>query len=126
MSEPRVSVVIPAYNAADYLGETLESVLAQDCGELEVLVVDDGSTDGTADVVDALDDPRLRCIRLDPSGGPSRPRNRGVEAARAPWVALFDSDDLMLPGKLRRAVELFEQRPQLGLVFTDFVKFREL
>lgn len=122
---PRVSVVIPAYNASAYLAETLESVLAQDCGPLEVVVVDDGSTDGTGEIANSFGDRAVRCIRLDPSGGPSRPRNRGIAESTGRHVALFDSDDLMMPGKLRRAVEFLEGQPDLGMVFTDFVKFRE-
>jgi glycosyltransferase involved in cell wall biosynthesis len=117
--------VIPAFNAVEYLAETLESVLAQDGVPLEIIVVDDGSTDGTAEVAARFAERGVRCMRLDPSGGPSRPRNRGIDATRGRYVALFDSDDLMLPGKLRVAVDFMEQQPGLGLVFTDFVKFRE-
>lgn len=107
--EVEVSVVVPAYNAARYLAQTMASVLAQQAVALELLVVDDCSTDGTAALVQAAaaGDARVRYLRMPAnSGGPAGPRNRGVQAARGRWVALCDADDLWHPRKLRLQIDL--------------------
>lgn len=96
-----VSVVIPTYNRAALAVEAVASVLAQTHGDLECLVVDDGSTDHTAQVLGGLDDPRLRILRT-PNRGVSAARNLGLFLARGEWLALLDSDDLWKPGKLAR------------------------
>ena len=120
MSErPLVSVVIPAYNAAAYLGEAVSSVLVQEGPPREIIVVDDGSTDDTAAVADSFGN-RIRYRRIPPSGGPARPRNTGIAMARGELVALLDADDVMLPGKLAAAVAAFAGRPRAGLLCTDF------
>ena len=112
---PRVSVVIPAYNAERYLRETLDSVLAQTYRDLEVLVVDDGSTDTTRDVVRSYGEP-VRCIEQE-NAGPSPARNRGIREARGDLVAFVDSDDLWLPEKLAEQVPLFDDAGRVGLVY---------
>ena len=122
-SVPLVSVVIPTYNCAQYIGETLESVLSQSYPRLEVIVVDDGSTDNTQEVVKAYDPKRVTYLYQANSGGPAGPRNRAVQQARGRYIALIDSDDIMLPGKIECAVRMLVQEPQLGLVFSNFVKF---
>jgi glycosyltransferase involved in cell wall biosynthesis len=97
----RISVVTIAYNRARLLGEAVASVLAQTHGDLEHLVVDDGSTDDTEAVVRAFRDPRVRYVRLPHSGGRlSRLRARALELAAHDWIAFLDSDDLWLPRKL--------------------------
>lgn len=125
-SLPLVTVVIPTYNCAQYIGETLKSVLSQEYSRLEVIVVDDGSTDNTKDVVKTFDSNRVTYLYQANSGGPSGPRNKGIQQARGRYIALIDSDDIMLPGKIERAVRMLGQEPQLGLVFTDFVRFDEM
>ncbi|HVF37605.1 MAG TPA: glycosyltransferase family 2 protein, partial [Sphingomicrobium sp.] len=97
---PAISVVMPVYNRADSVGRAVASVLAQDFPDFELIVVDDGSTDGTAEAVSAEIDPRLRLIRLPGNAGGNAARNRGIEAARAPLIAFLDSDDAYLPHKL--------------------------
>lgn len=121
-----VSVVIPAYNSADYIAETLKSVIQQDYPMVEVIVVDDGSTDRTREVVADIKSDRVRYIYQQNSGGPSGPRNTGIQHAQGKYVAFLDSDDIMLPGKLQRAVDLLDREPYLGLVFANFVKFDEV
>jgi len=109
---PRVSVVIPAYNAQSTIASTLRSILAQSVTDIEVLVVDDCSRDGTAMVVQqiATEDTRCRYIKLPVNaGGPAHPRNVGIEQARAPWIALCDSDDLWHPAKLELQLAAAEQ-----------------
>jgi teichuronic acid biosynthesis glycosyltransferase TuaG len=108
---PQVSVIVPAYNAERYLLETLDSLLAQQGVALEVIVVDDRSSDGTREAVmrRAAGDSRLRCISTPANcGGPAGPRNLGVEQARAEWIAFCDADDVWHPQKL--AVQLAAAR----------------
>ena len=102
VSEPLVSVVIPAFNASAHLEEALDSTAAQQEVALEIIVIDDGSSDGTASVAERRGDPRVSVLR-HPNGanrGTSRSRALGVAAARGAYVALLDADDAFLPGKL--------------------------
>jgi glycosyltransferase involved in cell wall biosynthesis len=108
--EPRVSVVVPAYNRADTLARAVDSALAQTLGDIEVLVVDDGSTDGTRALVEGWADPRVRYLAHDANRGVSAARNTGVEAARGEYVAFLDSDDEWLPRKLDRQLSVLEDR----------------
>ena len=107
---PRVSVVIPAYRRADVVGRAVDSVLAQTMDDLEVLVVDDGSADGTEAVVTGYDDPRVRSLAHERNRGVSAARNTGVAAARGDYVAFLDSDDEWLPRKLDRQLALLDAR----------------
>lgn len=123
MEEIRISVVIPAWNAAATLSETLDTVFAQQGPRFEVIVVDDGSTDETPRVLERLAAERpgdLRWESIPNSGGPSRPRNVGLEMARGEFVAMFDSDDLMEPGKLAAQLTVFDLHPATDLCCTDF------
>lgn len=99
---PPVSVVVPAYNRADSIRLAIDSVLRQTWGDFELLVIDDGSTDGTREAVRAIGDPRLRLIETPRNMGASAARNLGIEAARGEWVAFQDSDDEWLPLKLEK------------------------
>jgi glycosyltransferase involved in cell wall biosynthesis len=98
---PRFSVVLNTYNRAAIVPGAIESVLGQSYDDLELLVVDDGSVDDTAAVVQGFDDPRLRYIRRD-NGGLARARNTGIEAARGEYVAVLDDDDRVVPNWLER------------------------
>ena len=114
---PLVTALICAYNYAGYLPEAIDSALAQDYANLEVLVVDDGSTDETPAVLAAYGD-RIRVVRQD-NAGLNAATARGIAEARGELVALLDADDAWHPEKVRRQVELFQRRPEVGLVFTD-------
>jgi glycosyltransferase involved in cell wall biosynthesis len=103
---PTVSVIIPTYNRRPLLMEAVESVRAQTFTDWELVVVDDGSTDGSADAVEALHDPRIRVLRLPHAGRAAVVRNAGVRAARGEWVAFLDSDDLWEPHKLAVQLDL--------------------
>ncbi|HEX7875232.1 MAG TPA: glycosyltransferase [Sphingobium sp.] len=96
---PFFSVVIPLYNRADIVRDTIRSVQAQDWRDFEIIVIDDGSRDDPAPVIEALGDPRVRYVRQENAGGGAA-RNRGIEEARGRYIAFLDSDDLFLPGKL--------------------------
>jgi glycosyltransferase involved in cell wall biosynthesis len=109
MAALEVSVVIPTRNRFELLERTaLRSALEQQDVEHEVIVVDDGSQDGTFERLSELDEPRLRVIRHDTARGVSRARNAGIAAARATWTAFLDDDDLWSPVKLRRQIDAVE------------------
>ncbi|MDE2485979.1 MAG: glycosyltransferase family 2 protein [Alphaproteobacteria bacterium] len=114
---PKVSVIVPAYNAEAFVGRTLASLRAQTFTDFEAIVVDDGSTDGTAAVVAeiAAADPRVRLIR-QPNGGVAAARNRALAEARGPYVANLDADDLWRPQFLERTLAVLEQAGE-GAVF---------
>lgn len=120
---PCVSVVLPTYNRANLLGETLESILGQDFRDFELLVVSDGSTDDTEAVVRSYEDRRIRLISQSNSGGPAAPRNTGVEHSRGEYVAFCDDDDLWMPHKLARQVAVLERAPRVALCYTHAVVF---
>jgi glycosyltransferase involved in cell wall biosynthesis len=115
---PRISVIVPAYNAAVYLPHAIDSVLAQTYLSWEIVIVDDGSTDNTRAVVESyrpkLQD-RLRYIR-QPNRGVSAARNTGIRAARGEFIALLDADDVWLPRRLERGVKAMDADPDAGLV----------
>jgi glycosyltransferase involved in cell wall biosynthesis len=118
---PKVSVIIPAHNAERYIRDSLDSVLAQSYSDLEVIVVDDGSTDGTRDAVLAVKGP-IRCL-TQVNAGPSAARNAGIAAARGELICFLDADDLWTPDKLQRQVAFMEEHPEVGLVFSDEEEF---
>lgn len=113
-----VSVVIPTYQRADLLGRAIQSVLDQTHTEVEAIVVDDGSTDNTREVVERFTDPRVRYI-YQKNGGVSAARNTGLLAARGEFIALLDSDDAWLPWKLSAQVAFLHKYPQAGNVWTE-------
>lgn len=118
---PLVSVVIPAYNAAATLPATLDSVLAQTYPRIEIIVVDDGSRDGTPDVL-ARYAPRVRGVRQD-NGGLAAARNAGLAAARGEFIALLDADDLCEPERIGAQAALLFGRPDIVLAGTEFSCF---
>ncbi len=122
MTQPAISIVIPAYNRAALLPRAIESVISQTFREWEIVLVDDGSTDGTPDLAknyqQRLGD-RLLFLRQANTGA-SAARNRGIGVSRGRFVCFLDSDDEFLPHKLSRQLELFERRPELGFVYSDY------
>jgi glycosyltransferase involved in cell wall biosynthesis len=113
---PTVSVVVPAYNAAWCVGKAIDSVLAQDFRGFELVVVNDGSTDGTAEALAGYGD-AIRVV-MQRNGGLPNARNAGIREARGEFVAFLDADDWWLPGKLGRQVALMRQRPDIGFSST--------
>lgn len=111
-----VSVVIPCFNGARFLPATLDAVLTQRGVDLEAIVVDDGSTDGSPDIVER-DFPSVRLVR-QANGGVARARNRGVAHATHDWIAFVDADDIWLPGKLRAQLDLHAAHPACRLSYT--------
>lgn len=108
---PEVSVVIPAYNRQDTIGRAIASVRAQTWQDFEIVIVDDGSTDGTAAVAERFADARIRVIRHERNCGASAARNTGIAAARGDYIAFLDSDDEWLPQKLENQLDRLREQP---------------
>lgn len=110
---PRVTVFIPVHNRQHYITNAIDSILKQTFRDFEVLVIDDGSTDATLDVLARYDDPRLRVESNPRNLGIPATRNRGLELARGEYIALLDSDDVSRPNRLARQVETLDRHPEL-------------
>ncbi|MGH8224077.1 MAG: glycosyltransferase family 2 protein, partial [Woeseiaceae bacterium] len=102
---PRISVVMPARNAARTIGEAMRSVLAQSCADLELIVCDDASTDDTRRVAASVADDRVRILEQARNAGPGAARDRAIEAARGEWIAVIDADDAWAPDRLQRLLD---------------------
>lgn len=114
---PLVSIIIPAYNAAQYLPQAIESCLAQTYPHYEILVVNDGSTDNTPDI--ARDYSGVICINQE-NKGLAGARNTGIAHAQGTYIQFLDADDILLPEKLALCVQAFREHPTIGLVYTDY------
>jgi glycosyltransferase involved in cell wall biosynthesis len=112
--QPLVSVIIPCYNHAKYIGEAIRSVESQDYGNHEIIVVDDGSTDNTKDILKTFEN-RTIYLRQE-NKGPSAARNLGIASARGEFIAFLDADDLWSPGKLRKQMKAIQEDQSVGLV----------
>jgi glycosyltransferase involved in cell wall biosynthesis len=117
---PIVSVVIPAYNSASFVADAAKSALAQTLAPLEVIVVDDGSTDGTDQALEPLLH-RTHMIRQD-NQGVGAARNAGIRLARGDYIAFLDADDVWLPKKLERQMRLFAQDPRVAMVHCGLIE----
>jgi len=107
-----VSVILPSFNRSNVLAGAIGSVLTQSFRDLELIVVDDGSTENLKAVVETINDPRLSYVRRAMNGGAAAARNTGLLEARGEFIAFQDSDDIWLPGKLQRQLDLFLILPQ--------------
>lgn len=116
----RISVIVPVHNGERYIEAAIRSALASDLRDLEIIVVDDGSHDGTAAVVARIDDPRITFLQQPASGGPARPRNVGISHSRAPYIAFLDADDLLKPDKLSATAAALDQHPGAAFAFAEF------
>ena len=120
MSNPLVSVIIPVYNAEQFLLETLDSVFAQTYTNVEVIAVDDGSTDRSAEIIKSY--PAVKYIRQK-NGGVSNARNTGIKASSGDYIAFLDHDDIWLPEKLKIQVKIASRHRESGIFFCDGVIF---
>ncbi len=114
---PKVSVIIPTYNRANYIGEAIESVLAQTYQDYEIIVVDDGSTDNTRKVLEQFDG-HIEYIYQE-NRGEAAARNTGLLVSKGEYLVLLDSDDTILPQKLERQVAFLDTHPSVGVVYSD-------
>jgi len=121
MNQPRVSVIMPTYNCARYIAEAIESVLGQTMPSWELIIVDDGSADTTAEVVARFDDPRIRYVRQAKAGA-SRARNTGLALAGAAYLAFIDADDAYHPEKLAVQAGYLDQHADVGLAYVSRIE----
>ena len=119
---PAVSVILPLYNRAASIDRAVRSVLDQRFADFELIVVDDGSTDRSADIVSGIDDPRLRLVRQPRNLGGNAARNRGIRESEGAILAFLDSDDYFLPDKLGFTVAYFERRPEIDVLLDSYIK----
>jgi glycosyltransferase involved in cell wall biosynthesis len=114
-----VSVIIPAYNIEKLIRQSVDSVLSQTYDDFELVVVDDGSTDNTGQILRSIKDPRMTYHYQPNSGLPSKPRNAGVRLSKGEYVAFLDHDDLWLPTKLERQMAIIDRDDQIGLISSN-------
>ena len=117
MNTPKVSVIIPTYNGADFLGEAIQSVLKQTYPNFELIIADDASPDQTAEVVKHFDDPRLKYIVHPENRGADLARHTGLQASSGEIIAFLDQDDFFHPEKLQAHVAFLERRPDIGFTY---------
>lgn len=118
-TEPLVSVLLPVYNAGEYLRPSVQSILSQTYSNLEILIIDDGSTDGCMDTITSLEDSRIRIISQKNSGK-AVALNRALEELSGEFYAIQDADDISYPQRIERQVECMLDNPKLAAVFTGF------
>lgn len=117
---PQFSVIIPLYNKAPYVRKTVESVLGQTFSDYELIIIDNGSTDGSSEIVADISDSRIRIVRLEENVGVSNARNKGVEMATAPYIAFLDADDWWEPTFLEEMSGLIKRHPGAGIYGTGY------
>jgi glycosyltransferase involved in cell wall biosynthesis len=115
MGTPALSIVLPVYNAAAYVAEAVESILAQTFSDFELILVDDGSTDGSREILAGFRDKRVRLLN-QPHEGLVAALNRGIREARGEWIARMDADDVALPSRLAAQMGYLRLRPEIGLL----------
>ena len=120
-----VSVIIPTFNRENTILRSVHSVLNQTYEDLELLIIDDGSTDNTRVLIEQLDDPRIRYIYLGANGGASNARNAGVSHAKGEWIAFQDSDDAWKPDKLQMQMEYASKHPEYAMIYTSYIAHLE-
>lgn len=126
INQPLVSIIMPAYNTEDFLGETIKSVLAQTYINWELIIVDDCSTDNTKKIIDKYmqKDPRIQYLKLEENSGPAVARNKAIEKAKGKYLAFLDSDDLWYENKLTIQID-FMERNSILFSCTDYSKIDE-
>ena len=122
LNEPTVSIVVPAYNAAPFISDALQSIQDQTYRDYEVIVVDDGSTDETAQVVSSF--PSVRLLRQKNQGAAAA-KNSGISAARGSYVAFLDADDTWMPSKLELQLAFLNDNPELGMAISEHIIVEE-
>jgi glycosyltransferase involved in cell wall biosynthesis len=123
IDSPLISVVVPTYNRAHLLGQTIQSVLAQTYTHWELIIVDDGSDDDTESLLEAFHEARIKYFRLDHTGILGKVRNYGIQRCSGQFVAFLDSDDLWRPDKLHLQLSLFQQYPKAIFTFSNADRF---
>ena len=119
---PKVSVVTPAYNAENTIAESIQSVINQTFSDFDMIIIDDGSTDRTAEIIKSIEDSRIRYIYQD-NAERAAARNLGIQNAKGRYIAFLDADDFWVEDKLEKQITLFRKNPELGLVYSDLYLF---
>ncbi len=114
---PLISVVVPAYNVEKTIQETIQSIQQQTFSDFELIVINDGSTDGTLDVINSIQDPRLKVFSYENAGLPEA-RNRGIDRSSGGFITFIDADDLWTPDKLELQLAALQKHPEAGLVYS--------
>lgn len=122
-AQPKVTVLMPVYNGAPFLREAIDSILAQSFRDFELLVIDDGSSDGTAAIAASYADPRLRLVQNGANLGLIETLNRGIELARGDYIVRMDCDDVSLPKRLHKQVDFMERFPEVGVCGVWYLEF---
>jgi glycosyltransferase involved in cell wall biosynthesis len=112
---PRVTVLMPVYNASQYLGEAIDSILNQTYTDFEFIIVNDGSMDDTSKILDLYDDPRMRIVNLETNKGIVNALNVGIEAADGEFIVRMDADDISVPERIKKQVSFMDDNPKIGL-----------
>lgn len=112
----KLTVFMPVYNRENYLKDSISSVLNQDFEDFELLIIDDGSTDKSIEIIKSFKDNRIRLLKNETNKGVVFTRNRGLEEARGEYILLLDSDDIALPGRLRKQVEFMDLKPDASII----------
>jgi len=118
---PKASFVIPVYNGQAFLAETIQSCIDQTQEAIEIIVVNDGSTDATAEILAHFQklDERVRVVTLEKNGGRSAARNRGIEEAKSDFIFTLDADDICLPDRVEKTLKFFKKNPGADIVYSD-------
>ncbi len=125
IKDPVVSIVMPAYNAEKYLREAIESILSQTFTDFEFIIINDGSTDRTKEIILSYDDPRIVYIENEKNSGICVTLNKGLDVARGKYIARMDSDDISLPERLTAQVEYLDKHNGIGIIGSDIIVFGE-
>jgi glycosyltransferase involved in cell wall biosynthesis len=117
-TKPRLSVILPVYNGQDYLAQAIDSVLSQSFRDLELIIIDDGSTDGSGAIIESADDPRIWSFRQS-NRGLAATLNRAIALARGEYIARQDQDDISLPSRLAKQIGFLDANPDVGMLGTS-------
>ena len=123
LNMPKISVIMPAYNAAKYIKEAIDSILAQTFSDFEFIILDDGSTDGTAEIVRSYSDKRIRFVQNEHNLGIANTLNRGLDLAKGEYIARMDADDISLPERFEKQVSYMINHPYTGICGSNILIF---
>lgn len=125
MNNPVISVVMPVYNGARYIRESIESILNQTYKDFELIIINDGSTDNSEEIVLSYTDPRIVYLKNEVNSKICVTLNRGLDAARGEYIARLDCDDIAMPNRLERQKQYLDEHPEIGIVGSDIITFGE-
>ena len=125
MKNPKVTVLMSVYNGEKYLNEAIDSILGQTFKDFEFLIVNDGSTDKTGEILESYNDPRIKAINNKKNIGLTKSLNKGLKISKGEYIARMDADDVSMPERLEKELEFLEQNRNVGLVGTDYLFINE-